>query len=182
MHVSVVSIFGNHLSEIPALFSDLGYEVELPPKLLRKDELTSLRLLGTGELHERIVYRAHSWTYIVDLDLELMFDHEFWKTWSAKLHTSIVGWIAESDKVGYGFNVFYNGNLAREVLRHGNTLEEFGERLPIEYSIQWSNAREDQVLQTVSRIGAHYEYLKEDCEYFLYSMRDTDKGSVPVLQ
>jgi hypothetical protein len=180
MHVSVVSILGNHLSEIPALFTSLGYQVQMPPKVLKKHEIASLRLLGTGEMHEKIVYSAHSWTHIVDLELGLMFDHEFWKRWSELLHTTIVGWIAENNSLTFGFNVFYNGSMAREVLRKGNTLEEFGDRLPPEYSIQWSCAHQDQVLQLVSRIGAQFDYLSEDCEYFLYALKDKDKGGAPM--
>jgi hypothetical protein len=170
LHVSVVSIFGNHLGRIPEVFTDCGYKVAGPAMPATGESVRTMTLLNVVETDSfaKVVYFAHGCTNVVDLELVLMRDHEVWKKWSAELKTAIVCWVAEGTSNTYGFNVFYNGVLSREVLRCGLSLEETGVRVPPERTIQWSSAHEAEVLATVARIGAEYDGLAGDCDYFVY--------------
>lgn len=178
MHISVVSIEGDHLDEVADVFRKCEYVIENSFTVLTGDQAS--RELDWNPDRNRVAkvaYAADGWTFIVDPELVLM-SNDVWLEYSQKWNTRVIGWVCEGASGSYGLTVFDSGSKRRDVFSGaGEVAVNNGEPLPEESDVNWSEACEDDVLEIAKRLGAEYDSLA-DREYLVFHL-DESQMSVP---
>lgn len=115
MHISVVSIEGNHLDEVADVLRKCGYVIEDSFTAATGDQ-TSRELDWNPDRNRvpNVAYVADGWTFIVDPELMLMVN-DVWLEYSQKWNTRVVGWVCEDASGSYGLTVFDSSNTQCEV-------------------------------------------------------------------
>jgi hypothetical protein len=173
MHISVVSIKGEHLEEITEVFRKCQYVVEDAFHVSTGDQAARELNWHPDRNHlAKLAYIAAGWTYIVDPELVLMSD-DVWLEYSHKWQTRIIGWVCEGASGSYGLTVYQSGSKLREVCRcDGEIAINEGKPLPEESEIDWGEAWEDDVLELVKRFGAEYDFLA-DRDYMVFRLDES---------
>ncbi len=160
MHISVVSIEGDHLDEIAEALEKCGYMIEACLTVKTGDQAS--RELDWNPDQNRVAkvaYVADGWTFIVDPELVLL-SNEVWLDYSRRWNTRIIGWVCEGASGSYGLTVFDSGCKHREAFSvGGEVVVDKGEPLPEESGMNWNEAWEDDILEIVKRLGAEYDFL-----------------------
>lgn len=96
LHISVVSIEGDHLSEIADVFLNCRYVGE-DVFSVSSGEQASKELDWHPDRNRvaKLAYVEAGWTFIVDPEMVLMSD-EVWLEYSRKWNSRIVGWVCEA--------------------------------------------------------------------------------------
>jgi hypothetical protein len=177
MHISVVSIEGDHLSEVADVLQNCQYVIEESFTVPTGDQASSeLDWSPDRNRVAKVAYVANGWTFIVDPELVLMLD-EVWFEYSHKWNTRIVGWVCEGASGSYGVTVFDSGSKRREVFSCGGEVRvNQGQPLSEESNINWSEAWEDDVLKIAKRLGAEFDFLA-DGEYLVFHL---DESQIPL--
>jgi len=178
MHISVVSIEGNHLDEIGEVLRNCQYEIEDSFSVQTGEEAARHLEWRPDRNHvAKVAYFANEWTHIVDPELVLMSD-DVWLQYSKAWDNQILGWLCEGASGSYGITVFRAGRRVRNVFSvAGEISVDEGDPLPEESNTDWSKAWEDDVMKIAGRFGADYDYL-EDWDYRVFHL-DESKMSVP---
>lgn len=179
MHISVVSIEGNHLEEIAHVFRKCDYVVE-ESFTVTSGEQASRELDWHPDRNHvaKVAYITNDWTFIVDPELVLMSD-DVWLEYSRKWNARVFGWVCEGASGSYGLTVFDSGNKGREVFSCDGVIEvNAGEPLPEEAGVDWGQASEDDVLEIAKRLGDEYDFVT-DREYFVFRL---DESQMPGPQ
>jgi len=178
LHISVVSIEGDHLDEIADILRKCEYIVEDSFTVPTADQ-ASRELDWSPDRNRvaKVAYVADGWTFIVDPELVLMSD-DVWLEYSAKWNTRVIGWVCEGASGSYGLTVFDSGSKRREVLSSdGEVAVNKGKPLPEELDMNWNEAWEDDIVEIAKRLGAEYNFLA-DREYLVFRL-DESQISVP---
>lgn len=178
MHISVVSIEGDHLSEIADVLKKCEYIIEQSYTVPTGDQASRELDWQPDRLHvAKVAYVSGGWTFIVDPELVLMVD-DVWLEYSRKWNTRVVGWVCEGASGSYGLTVFDSGTKRREVFSgEGEVRIDEGKPLPEELGMDWSQAWEEDVVEIATRLGAEYDFLA-DREYLVFRL-DESKMDVP---
>lgn len=178
MHISVVSIEGNHLNEIADVLRKCEYVIEDSFTVQTGDQASrELDWNPDPNRLAKVAYIADGWTFIVDPELVLMLD-DVWLEYSQKWNTRVVGWVCEGASGSYGLTVFDSGSKRREVFSgDGEVAVNTGEPLAEESNMNWNEAWEDDVLEIAKRLGAEYDFLA-DREYLVFHL-DESRMSLP---
>ena len=159
LHISLVSIQGNHLSEIAGVLEDCEYIVEDSFTVKSGDQVSEE--LGWNPDRNRVAkaaYFAHGWTYIIDPELVLLIN-DVWLKYSRKWNNRIFGWICEGVSGTYGITVFDSGNKRRVVVSvDGEVVTDEGKPLKEETDLDWNDVWETDILGLAKRIGAVYDF------------------------
>ena len=180
LHISVVSIEGNHLDEIAEVLRECQYVIE-DSFIVKTGEEASRQLeWGPDRNHvAKVAYFANGWTHVVDPELVLMVN-DVWIRYSQAWNNRILGWLCEGASGSYGITVFNAGRRVRQVLAvDGEVSGDEGDPLPEEANTDWSEAWEDDVLEIARRFGAEYDYL-ENRDYLVFHL-DESQMSGPGL-
>jgi len=178
MHISVVSIKGDHLDKLADVFRKCEYLIEDSFSVATGDAASRELDWHPDPNHvAKVAYVADDWTFIVDPELVLMSD-DVWLEYSRKWDTRVIGWVCEGASGSYGLTVFDSGSKRREVCKcDGEVAVNEGKPLPEESGIDWSEAWEDDVLEIAKRFGAEYDFLA-DREYLVFRL-DESQMSMP---
>jgi hypothetical protein len=178
MHISVVSIRGDHHDEIADVFRKCEYVIEDSFSVATGDAASRELDWHPDRNHvAKLAYVSDGWTFIVDPELVLM-SNDVWLEYSQKWNTRVIGWVCEGASGSYGLTVFDSGSKRREVCKcDGEVAVNEGKPLPEESGIDWSEAWEDDVLEIAKRFGAEYDFLA-DREYLVFRL-DESQISVP---
>ena len=178
MHISVISIEGNHLNEIADVLKKCEYAIEDSFTVQTGDQALKALDWNPERNHvAKVVYFANGWTFIVDPELVLMF-HNVWLEYTRQWNNCVVGWICEGVSGSYGLTVFESGIKRREVFTiDGQMAVNDGKPLPEESEMNWNDAWEDDILEIAGRIGAEYDFLA-DREYVVFYL-DESQMAVP---
>lgn len=173
LHISVVSIEGDHLAEVADVMRKCKYLIEDCFAVSGEDQAS--RELDWQPDHTKVAkvaYVAAGWTYIADPELVLMSD-DVWLEFSKKWNNRVIGWVCEGASGSYGLTVFDSGQKRREVMSvAGEVVIDEGEPLPEETGVDWSEAWEDDILEIAKRIGAEYDYLA-DRDYLVFRLDES---------
>lgn len=178
MHISVVSIKGDHLDEVADVFRRCHYVIE-NSFIVPTGDQASRELVWSPDRNRvaKLAYVEEDWTFIVDPEIVLMSD-DVWLEYSQKWNTRVVGWVCEGASGSYGLTIFDSGSKRREVFCGGGEVAvNKGKPLPEELEINWSEACEDDVLEIAKRLGAEYDFLP-DREYLVFHL-DESQMSAP---
>lgn len=174
LHISVVSLEGNHLDEIAAVLADCDYRIE--DSFVVSSAHSAANELDWRPSRDRlakVAYCAKGWTHIIDPELVLMMDHDVWRTYSRRWNNVVVGWVCEGISGSYGLVVFDRGQKIREVLAVSGELEvDDGSRLPEEVHIDWASVSEDDLLQLIRDIGPKAD-MDEDRDYLVLHLDES---------
>lgn len=173
MHLSVVSIEGNHLDEVADVLRKCEYVIE-DSFVVKAGDRAARELEWNPDRNRvaKVAYFADDWTFIVDPELVLMSD-KVWLEYSEKWRTRVIGWVCEGASGSYGLTVFDSGKKTREVFSSGGEVAvEMGNPLPEESNMNWSEAWEDDVLEIVKRIGAECDF-PADREYVVFHLDES---------
>ena len=173
MHISVVSIEGDHLGEIADVLRKCEYVIERA-FAVDSGERASEELDWNPDQYyvAKVAYFSDGWTFIVDPELVLMSD-DVWLEYSRHWNTRVVGWLCEGASGTYGLTVFQSGQKLREVLvRDGEIAVNQGVRLPEELNIDWNEAWEDDVFEVAERLGAEFDLLT-DRDYLVFQLDES---------
>lgn len=170
--MAMVSIEGEHCTAAPEIFDLLDYKIVGEPIRVQKAADLDPHLQNVqpapGQV-KRIVYSDGEWTHIADFELILFSEPLLWKELSKRWNTRIVAWICEGTSGTYGFSLYENGELFRQVLSVDGKLSQIvGEPLPEEDGLEWEHACEDDIFVLIEHFGVHYTYMEEDREYCVY--------------
>ncbi len=161
MHFVVVSIQGNHLTEMGDVFEKCGYAVE-NPKTVQTAKQASSEMAKSGG---KAAYFANGWTFIVDPELLLM-SNDAWLHYSKKWKARIVGWLCEGTSASYGLTLYENEIVSVD----GNVVVDKGKPLPEESKVDWSvGDGEEAILQIAERLGAKYVFPAK-AEYRIFKL------------
>jgi hypothetical protein len=178
MHISVVSIEGDHLDEVSDVLRKCEYIIE-KSFIVQSDDQAS-RELDWNPSRDRVAklaYFSDGWTFIVDPELVMMSD-DVWLEYSKKWNTRVVGWVCEGASGSYGLTVYSSGSKIREVISgDGSIAVNDGSPLREESNMNWTEAWEDNVLEIAKRLGAEYDFLP-DREYVVFQL-DESQMAVP---
>jgi len=178
MHISVVSVEGDHLGEVADVLRKCKYVIEKSFTVPTGDRAS--RELDWNPDRNRVAkvaYVANGWTFIVDPELILMSD-DIWLEYSRKWNTRVVGWLCEGASGSYGLTVFDAGTKRREVFScEGEILVNNGEPLPQESALNWSEAWETDVLEVAQHFGAGFDFLANG-EFVIFRL-DESQMSLP---
>lgn len=180
MHISVVSIEGDHLHDIADVLKRCEYVIE-DSFIVQSGDQASQELDWNPDPNRvaKVAYFANGWTFIVDPELVLMYD-DVWLEYSKQWNNCVIGWVCEGASGSYGLTVFHSGIKLREVMAvDGDIALHDGEPLPEESDIDWSNASEDDVLDIAKQLGAEYDFLT-DRAYMVFHL-DESQMEVPEL-
>jgi hypothetical protein len=180
LHISVVSIEGDHLTEIADVLKRIEYVIE-ESFTVQTGEQASKELDWNPDRNRvaKVAYFADGWTFIVDPELVLMID-DVWLEYSKQWSNRVIGWVCEGASRSYGLTVFDSGTKRREVMTvDGEIAVNHGEPLPEESSINWNEAWEDDILEIAKHIGAEYDFLA-DREYIVFHL-DESQMAVPEV-
>jgi hypothetical protein len=173
MHISVVSIEGNYLDDVPEILRKCEYVIEDCFTVQTGDE-ASRQLDWNPDPNRvaKVAYFSNGWTFIVDPEMVLMSD-DVWLEYSRKWKTRVVGWVCEGASGSYRLSLFESGTKLREVQScAGEDTFELGKPLPEEANINWDEAWEDDVLEIVERLGAKYDFMV-DREYVVFQLDES---------
>ena len=173
MHISVVSIEGDHLNEIAEVLERCEYVIE-DIFTVQTGERASEELDWHPDRNRvaKVAYFSDGWTFLVDPELVLM-NNDVWLDFSKKWNNRVVGWVCEGASGSYGLTVFDAGGKRREVMvGDGEILLNDGEPIPEESCINWNDAWEDDILDIAGRIGAEYDSLS-DREYTVFHLDES---------
>jgi hypothetical protein len=178
MHISVVSIEGDHLADVAEILQKCEYVIEATFTVQTAEEAwKELDWNPDRNRVAKVAYHGNGWTHIIDPELVLMSD-DVWLEYSRKWSTRVVGWVCEGASGSYGITVFEGGQKHRQVFAcEGEVATDVGQRLPEEADVDWSAAWEDDVLEIVRQIGADSECPAED-GYLVYHL-DESQMSIP---
>jgi hypothetical protein len=159
MHISVVSIEGDHLAEVGEVFKKCNYVIENTFTVATGKQAS--RELGSELGSHRVVklaYVAKGWTFIVETEL-VLFTDDVWLGYSRKWKTRVMGWLCEGTSGSYGFTLYQAGKMRRQVFSvDGDISVEEGEPVPEEDGVDWNEASEGEVLGIAERLGAKYDF------------------------
>jgi len=162
MHISVVSIQGDHLGEITDVLRNCRYVIEDTVTVLTGEQ--AARGLNWNPDRNRVAkaaYYASGWTFLVDPELVLM-TNDVWLECSQQWNNRVFGWVCEGASCTYGLAVFDSGSKRREVFSSdGEIVVNVGVRLPEETDINWKEAGEDEILEIAKRLGAEYNPIAD---------------------
>lgn len=171
--MALVSIEGDHRAAAPEIFDLLDYKIVGTPALVQHAKELDAHLNGDSGATKKIVYTDGEWTHIADFELILFSEPLLWKELSKRWNTRIVAWICEGTSGTYGFSLYENGELLRQILSVDGKLSQIvGEPLPEEDGLEWEHACEDDIFVLIEHFGVHYTYMEEDREYCVYQLAD----------
>jgi len=172
LHISVVSIEGDYLDNVPQMFELAGYRLDGPPWVCNRQTVGDALISESSRRNvvRKAAYQLHGWTYIVDSELVLMFQPELWIKHTHDHQNQVVCWLCEGVSGTYGFSLFDRGRLVREVLSIDGVVEAKGQSIPEESGIDWPEAFESEILSVASALGATYDGLESDIPYRVYQL------------
>ncbi len=175
LHISVVSIEGNHLADLAEVFERCNYRVI--GSEMTTDADSAARQLDQHVVEQtkvrKVAYFSDGWTHIVDPELVIMSDSA-WADYSARWDGRIVSWVCEGCSGTYGFSLYEAGAKVRSVCRtEGRVYEDEGVPQREEAGIDWAHAFEDDVLAVAERLGAPYGYLEGVAEYHVFLLDES---------
>src|SRR3954452_2577111 len=101
MHISVVSIEGDHLDDIADVLRKCEYVIESSFSVPSGEQASRELDWHPDRMHvAKVAYVADDWTFIVDPELVLMSD-DVWLEYSQKWKTRVVGWVCEGASGSY---------------------------------------------------------------------------------
>ena len=170
LHISVVSIEGNHLQDIPDVLTDTQYTIE--DSYVRMTGVEAAQELLWHPDRDRVAkvaYESNGWTYVVDPEMVLMLDN-VWLDRSRKWGTRVIGWLCEGTSNSYGLSVFQNGEQVRKVMTgNGRILTNDGAPLEEEDGLDWAWAIDADVIGVVMRLGADFDF-SDDRDYTVFRL------------
>lgn len=173
LHISLVSIQGNHLSEIVGVLEDCEYIVEESYSINSGDQVSEE--LGWSPDRNRVAkaaYFEHGWTFVIDPELVLFMD-DIWLRYSRKWDNRIFGWVCEGVSCSYGITVFDSGIKRRKILSiDGEIVADEGKPLNEETDLDWKDVWETDILEIAKRIGAEYDF-PTDREYLIFHLDES---------
>lgn len=177
LHLGVVSIRGNHLSDIPHLFEQFNYRLAGKPKSCSTveeltDELKEVMMDNRTKV-KKVVYFENGWTHILDFEQVLITGEDVWSSASKNWSEPVLCWVCEGTSNVYMFSLFRAGQKIRSVDYVDGELSEFGEALPEEEGIDWAQTFETEILEIAERLGAPYGYLEANTEYQVYLLDES---------
>lgn len=181
LHMSAVCIRGSHISRMSDLLSRLDYRIVGSP-LVCTTAAAAATTLAEPTRHRDVVrkaaYESDGWTWLLDPELVVMTSDDALSDFAREHATDILAWLCEGASGSYGFRLF-SPELRRDVLAVDGAAEcDTGDRLAEEHDIDWSYASEDEILELARRLGAPYDYLSTDRNYFVYALDES--GAFPV--
>lgn len=173
MHISVVSIEGDHLHEIADVLRKCEYVIEDSFTVPKGDQASrELDWKPNRNRVAKVAYFADGWTFIVDPEMVLL-SYDVWLEYSQKWNTKVIGWVCEGASGSYGLIVFDSGRKCREVIQcDGEIVVNNGKPLPEESGMNWTEAWEDDILEIARRFGAEYDFLA-DREYLVFHLDES---------
>jgi len=180
MHISVVSIEGDHLNDIADVLKRCEYVVEDSFTVQTGDEAAKeLDWSPNPDRVAKVAYSDNGWTTIIDPELTLMTE-DVWVEYSKEWNNRVFGWVCEGASGTYGLVVFDTGRKRRDVMAvAGDIAVNDGEPLPEESGTDWEQACEDEVLDLAEQIGPGNDFLA-DREYTVFHL-DESQMVVPDL-
>jgi hypothetical protein len=178
MHISVVSIEGDHLNDIADVLRKCEYVIESSFVVTNGEQASRELDWHPDRMHvAKVAYVSDDWTFIIDPELVLMSD-DVWLEYSKKWNTRVAGWICEGTSSSYGLTFFDSGIKRREEFRcNGEVAVNSGKPLPEESGVDWTEAWEDDILEIAKRLGAEYDFLA-DRQYLVFRL---DESQISVL-
>ena len=174
--------FGLHLSEV-CFRGDVGQKIAPVLRQLKYKFVARERTVNATQAHaflaaslqgpnrvRKAAYYTKGWTHLFDPELVIMTEYKLLARLSKSWKTKIVTWLCESNSRSYGFQVFENGALVREVLAVDGDVTSKGKRLSEERSVTWRTATEDDVLNVAKRLGPSYEELPNGIQYRIFDL------------
>jgi len=173
LHLSVISIQGNRLAELPEVLKKNGYIIDQETSVETSEEAIKAAEEHPDRLHvTKIAYAANGFTHLLDLEMVLQKDDvwlEFTKRWSCRM----VAWICGGASSSFALSVCDRGRWIRSVLAiEGDVRENEGEPLEEEEWMEWAEASEEDILAVVERLGASSDF-STDRQYRVFRLDES---------
>ena len=172
LHISVISIEGNHVADMPSIFRQCDYVLNESLLVVRSSQ-EALQHLEDWVVQEncikKVVFFADGWTHVLDPELVMMSEEDVWLGISAGRGRRVLCWVCEGASGTYGFSLYENGRKRRAVCYSDGQLEEDeGDLIPEEVGIRWDEAFEDDVLQVAEQLEAPFDDWPDETDYHVY--------------
>jgi hypothetical protein len=176
LHLSVISIEGDHMAEVSEIFELCNFRLDGSPRVFRSvaelnEELEEV-MIGKTKV-KKVSYFENGWTSIMDFELVMISDETVWCELSKKWETTVLCWVCEGASGTYMLSLYRGGKKIRDLSCCNGELTESGDPIPEEDGIDWREAFEDDVLTVAERLGAPYGCLENDGEHHVYLLDES---------